>query len=146
MNNDTTEVCLISKEPIEHKITLPCTHSFDYYYLYQEVIQQKIRHNHYFKCPYCRMIYNGTLPYYEIDEVDRLVNVNYNEKILLQIIKCCDVKCSKYGNKYALGNYCKKHHKKISEIKCNGVCKNGSTCKNKVLSVNSYCKKHLMPI
>jgi hypothetical protein len=138
------DICLISKEPIEHKITLQCTHSFDYYYLYQEVIQQKNRHNHYFKCPYCRFVYNGTLPYYEIDEVDKLVQVNYNEKTLLHIVKCRYENCPKFGNKYVSGDYCKTHHKKMSEIKCSGVCKNGAKCRNNVTTGNNYCKKHII--
>ena len=42
--NDSQNICLISKEPIENKITLnKCNHSFEYYYLYQEIIQQKKR-------------------------------------------------------------------------------------------------------
>ena len=35
------ENCLISKEPIEHKITLPCNHSFEYVYLYYDLIELK---------------------------------------------------------------------------------------------------------
>ena len=39
------ENCLISKEPIEHKITLPCNHSFEYVYLYYELLEQKKKEN-----------------------------------------------------------------------------------------------------
>ena len=33
--------CLISKEPIINNITLPCKHSYEYLYLYEEIKQQK---------------------------------------------------------------------------------------------------------
>lgn len=147
MLNETNEgetICLISKEPIEHKITLPCSHSYEYYYLYQEVIQQKNRHTHYFKCPYCRFIYNGTLPFYEINEVDKIVQINYNEKTVIPVFKCSTEGCEKHGNKYVTGEFCKLHHKKMSEIKCSGTCKNGSVCKNKATVGHNYCKKHLI--
>jgi len=35
------ELCLISKETMEHEIKLPCNHSFEYIYLYHEIIEQK---------------------------------------------------------------------------------------------------------
>ena len=69
--NLENEICLISKEPIVEKITLPCKHSFEYYYLYEEIKQQKQRHKSYFKCPYCRTKFNGTIPYYEIDDIEK---------------------------------------------------------------------------
>ena len=65
------ELCLISKEPIEHLITLPCNHSFDYIYLYYEIIEQKKILSKGFKCPYCRMYYDNNIPYYEINEVEK---------------------------------------------------------------------------
>ena len=39
--------CLISKEPIVNNITLPCKHSYEYVYLYEEIKQQKNRHKTY---------------------------------------------------------------------------------------------------
>ena len=48
--NVSNEICLISKEIITNKITLPCKHSYDYEYLFEEIKQQKIRHKNYFKC------------------------------------------------------------------------------------------------
>jgi len=37
-----TKICLISKEPIINEICLPCNHSYEYEYLYEEIKQQKI--------------------------------------------------------------------------------------------------------
>ena len=136
------ENCLISKEPIEHKITLPCQHSFDYYYLYQEVIEQKNRHIDYFKCPYCRAIYYATLPYYEIEEVKKIIHVNYNNKLLLPMFPCAWKDCNLFGNVYKNGQYCKKHYPLSIKQRCTTVCKNGNPCPYHALPYTKCCKRH----
>ena len=138
INLDNT-ICLISKEIIQDKITLLCNHSFEYYYLYEEIKQQKNRHKQYFKCPYCRAIYNGTIPYYEIDDVEKINHINNTTKTLLPILKCC--KCNLNANKYKIGIFCIKHYKSETIVKCNTICKNGKKCNNKAIQ-NELCNIH----
>ena len=136
------ENCLISKEPIEHKITLPCQHSFDYFYLYHEVIEQKNRHSDYFKCPYCRAIYYSTLPYYEIEEIKKITHVNYNNKLLLPMFHCTWKDCHLFGNVYKNGHFCKKHYPLSIKQRCIHVCKNGKPCPYHALLYTDSCKRH----
>jgi hypothetical protein len=135
------ELCLISKEPIEQKITLGCKHSFEYLYLYEEIKQQKNRHRSYFKCPYCRTKFNGTIPYYEVDDVEKINYINNTNKTLLPILKCSVANCCLNANKFKIGIYCSKHYKQSNSVKCNGTCKNGLPCKNKALE-NGFCNIH----
>lgn len=136
------ENCLISKEPIEHKITLPCNHSFDYYYLYREVIEQKNRHIEYFKCPYCRTLYYSTLPYYEIEDVKKIVHVNYNNKQLIPLYPCSWKECTLFGNVYKNGQFCKKHYPLSIKKRCGSLCLNGQSCKNHSIPNSDFCKRH----
>ena len=131
------ELCLISKEPMEHPITLPCNHSFDYIYLYYEIIQQKEIYPKGFKCPYCRMAYDENIPYYQINEVEKKTNVNYKQSKTLAILNCSI--CNEPANKYKHGNYCIQHSKE--KIKCKGICKNGNQCKNNAW-IDLFCKIH----
>jgi len=140
LTNMDLEKCLISKEKIENKITLPCHHSYEYYYLYSEIIEQKNRHSDYFKCPYCRKKYNSTIPFYEIEEIKQINIVNYHKNVL-PLIKCTWNKCADYGNKYKCGDYCKKHYVLANKKKCEHICKNGNPCKNSAINGNS-CNKH----
>ncbi len=137
---NSNDLCLISKEPIENKITLPCSHSFEYYYLYQEINQQVKRHRGYFKCPYCRHQYmKSTIPYYEIDDVEKINHINFNDNTLIPILKC---HCGKPAHRFKIGNYCKKHHIQINRPKCNYICKNKNQCKLFAVDGTDYCKRH----
>ena len=127
------ELCLISKEPMEHPLRLPCNHSFEYIYLYYEIIEQKKTSSKGFKCPYCRVYYEQNIPYYEIDEIEKKSNVNY--KKTLSILKCGE--CDQPAHKYKHGDFCIKH----SKIKCKGICKNGQPCNHKA-SDGFFCKLH----
>ena len=80
------ENCLISKEPIEHKITLPCNHSFEYVYLYYELLEQKKKKMKGFNCPYCRENYDMNIPYYELNEVEKINHLNYNNLLGIEYI------------------------------------------------------------
>ena len=101
-----------------------CKHSYEYLYLYEEIKQQKNRHKTYFKCPYCRTIYYGTIPYYDIDEVEKIYSVNGNTKTTMPLLKCEWGACNFPGNKFKHGTFCWKHMKP-TEVKCAGICKNG---------------------
>jgi hypothetical protein len=132
--------CLISKEPIQENITLPCNHAFDYIYLYEEIKIQKQRHKSYFKCPYCRRQYYGTIPYYELDDVEKLTNVNNNHRNIITIHKCAHTNCIKSANKYKVGFYCNKHVQSNSK-NCSAICKNGNGCKN-TMKIGTLCNVH----
>jgi hypothetical protein len=133
--------CLISKEPIKNEICLPCKHSYEYEYLYEEIKQQKNRHKNYFKCPYCRCIYHSCIPYYEIENVERIKNINLGN--ILHIFDCSNNNCKCPGNKFKNGNFCWKHYSKSIIVieTCKAICLNGNVCKNK-RKTGDYCNIH----
>lgn len=76
-DDNDTKSCLLTKTPLTYgHITLPCTHTFNFLPLYNEVLSQKtnpellknvyhirMSKNH-IKCPYCRTIHaDSLLPY-----------------------------------------------------------------------------------
>jgi hypothetical protein len=73
-----TPVCLITDEPlVDLSVELNCGHSFNYEPLYKEVCLQKTGKNYLeisklsfneMKCPYCRKIQRGLLPFHELLE------------------------------------------------------------------------------
>jgi len=140
MNLNNT--CLISREQIVFNITLPCNHSYEYEYLYEEIKQQKNRHKHYFKCPYCRNMYNSCIPYYEIENIDKLKNINFGN--IIHTLDCSINQCKNPGNKFKIGNYCWKHYNKTFTVDvelCNAICINGKPCKNK-RKIGLFCNIH----
>ena len=139
INNINT--CLISKEPIINSICLPCNHSYEYEYLYEEIKQQKNRHKNYFKCPYCRCIYHSCIPYYELDNISKLKNINIGT--ILHIFDCSNPNCKFPANKFKNGFFCWKHYTKsmvIVEL-CKATCLNGKSCKNK-RKYGMFCNTH----
>lgn len=89
-DNDDTKSCLLTKMPLEYgHITLPCTHTFNFLPLYNEVLSQKtnpellknvyhvrINKNH-IKCPYCRTVHaDSLLPYIMGSGNKRVTGVN----------------------------------------------------------------------
>ena len=79
-----TELCLITQQPLDHtKIRLACNHSFNYDAIYKEVYNQKYKiprteiqrvRSTEIKCPYCRKIQRGILPY--VDGYEKKLHVN----------------------------------------------------------------------
>jgi len=136
-----THTCLISKEPIVNNICLPCNHSYEYEYLYEEIKQQKNRHKNYFKCPYCRNIYHSCIPYYELDNIEKLKNINMGN--ILNIFECSNINCKFPANKFKSGYFCWKHYgkSKITIDFCKATCLNGNPCKNKRKD-DMYCNVH----
>jgi hypothetical protein len=141
MNLNNT--CLISREQIVFNITLPCNHSYEYEYLYEEIKQQKNRHKNYFKCPYCRKIYNSCIPYYELDNIEKIKNINIGKNIL-HLMDCSYNNCNCSANKFKTGNYCWKHYNKSQIIinVCKSSCLNGNQCKNKIKLSETMCNVH----
>jgi hypothetical protein len=94
-------VCLITNNAlIEHHVTLPCNHTFNYVPLYHEVNIQKCVKNtsetsklliNEIKCPYCRKIHKMVLPYCEqlCDKCPPLYGVNTTD-IKFKLIHCCN--------------------------------------------------------
>jgi hypothetical protein len=133
--NADTNICLITKEPLEpNHITLSCNHKFNYVPLYNEVVNQKNKQNNIYeiaklssnqiKCPYCRAITNKLLPYIAYPSVKVIKNVNSyvttsynnNPEYFLYAPKCShNTKnpCQKYGVYYEAENIllCPQHHK-----------------------------------
>ena len=98
-NNDN--MCLLSHLPLTtHNITLPCNHSFNYIDLYNEIVAKRLKYNNYdqdklqdnqTKCPYCRVIHNGLIPYIQLDGVKQLKKVNSPYEYVFDKYK---IKCS----------------------------------------------------
>ncbi len=131
------ELCLISKETMEHEIKLPCNHSFEYIYLYHEIIQQKKTSTKGFNCPYCRAFYEHSIPYYELEGIEKKTKINYHPSKTLPLLTC--LLCSSPGHLFTHGCYCISHSK--LKRKCLGVCKTGQPCKNNA-DRDLYCKIH----
>lgn len=132
--------CLISQNPLNtNHVSLECKHKFNYSDIFNEVCKQKKHKNlleiqqlglYQIKCPYCRSIQNGLLPYHR--DYDRILYVNwpatqaYSDKTCQYQIKygknkgkCCDIKC--------LGDYCWKHDNtnRTNKPICKGILKSG---------------------
>ena len=87
-NNTDDNCCLISQEPLEEKyITLNCNHSFNYSSIFFEICNQKnnksileVQHlkKYEIKCPYCRTVQSGILPYHP--KFPKISQVNWPQK------------------------------------------------------------------
>ena len=127
LNDSKQELCLISKEELnQSKITLECGHTFNYLPIYQEFKEQKNNKKNslknklrvdQLKCPYCRNIQNGLIPFMNIMGIVPLYGVNYP---------------TAYVN---LNNRCIHIYKKGPN--------KGKPCNNPC--INSLCKKHSKP-
>ena len=118
------ETCLISGEILEEShIKLDCNHKFNYKYIYNEVHKQKTQPwhsevnkvgNKQLKCPYCRNIQTGLLPFR--DGYCKVKYVNWPPSLMMFPDECsytfasgkrkgliCSKKCS--------GKYCLSHTK-----------------------------------
>ena len=90
-------ICLISNLPLTNGfISLPCNHSFNYYFILNDVIKQKksnyldiikLKYNQ-IKCPYCRVIHNNILPFYKINDTKKIYGVNSPESVSFKFHEC----------------------------------------------------------
>jgi hypothetical protein len=133
LENDISNnnLCLISYEKLtDNSITLYCKHSFNYFPLYQDIINQKKNFNKYFdinklkineiKCPYCRITSDKLIPYIPYKNVKKISGVNYPENLCMKNKYSCswlfkngkNKGCLCNINSYILdgNNYCYKHH------------------------------------
>ena len=146
--------CLITAMPLEKDhITLSCNHKFNYKSIFEEVTKQKkgslletqkLAKNQ-IKCPYCRSVQNGILPYAGLFSKTKGINwppkYSYSTKKCIALIKSGKRKGERC-NVYCFKDKCYLHDKiKI----CKGVFKSG---KNKGKSctykarVGDFCKIH----
>ena len=181
-DDDTTEVCLIDGLPLETNfIQLKCSHKFNYYNIFNEVIRQKTKYNHkevqhlrsnQIKCPYCRNVQTGILPFFE--GYTKIKNVNTPEKYVMKNNKCsyifksgkrkglpCNKNCyhemCKTHLKITKNTLSKKQKKIIYNIgddvpsnKCKHILTSGKnkgkycSCKLKINFLNyGFCGKHI---
>ena len=147
------EICLIDGTQLKDQfIELKCSHKFNYLSILNEVkIQRKYNNletqklNPYqIKCPYCRIIHNGILPYYKTIFNTKIHGVNWPPSKVLKSKKCQSIlksgkrkgeTCSKPCiNKYCGG------HEKIKSLSpcCNVILKSG---KRKGEKCGCKCKK-----
>mgnify|MGYP003326401189 CR=1 FL=1 len=133
-NNEKT--CLISNIPLDdNSVCLDCDHEFNYYYLYNEMLKQKLdrigtdkylKHNE-IKCPYCRCITKNYLPYFKYynvkqynlytkNDISNNLLINSNE---CQYMKKNGIKCNNLACKTKHGYLCNKHVKYTEEDEIN---------------------------
>ena len=130
------EVCLIDGTQLKDQfIELKCSHKFNYISILNEIKMQRKYNNletqklnpYQIKCPYCRIIHNGILPYYETLFNAKIRGVNWPPSKVLKSKKCqcvlksgkrkgekCGCKCKKDSGK------CGRHFSKKS-IKTNVI-------------------------
>lgn len=119
-NNE--DLCLISSEKLEENfINLECNHKFNYKYIYNEVHKQKTQpwhsevnkvKNTQLKCPYCRNIQTGLLPYRE--GYSKVKYVNWPPSLMMLPDECSYIFASgkRKGHvctKKCNGKYCLSH-------------------------------------
>ena len=159
-NNDNENICLISRQPIIHPITLKCGHTFDYFNIFRELRTNMKRAGIQsgFKCPYCRTSFYNFIPYYEIEDMDSfIINKSKYGSFKNDILKCDYVFksgkrkgqcCGASAHKFKVGTYCFTHRTRVEKninntktkpntdntkvIKCGHLCKNGKPCSRRV--------------
>ena len=146
-DNDSVEenICLISKMPLdEDHITLCCNHTFNYSAILNEVRKQKppicMGHleiqklsNQQIKCPYCRTIQNGLLPYKPGYQKINYVNWPTNYQYLPNTCSYTFISGKRYNQacgKKCLKQYCL-NHTKIMERRKKKIAKK---CAQKIMA------------
>lgn len=174
---DTIECCLISGEPLlSSHITLKCRHKFNYLNIVEEVKRQRIPsylevqriNTRQIKCPYCRTIQDGILPFKE-ELSEKIYGVNWPPSKMYQAHRCKAIfrwgkKKGGVCSKPCVNEYCNRHknyaiNKKIylpsvsqiilgKNIKlCQTILRygkrKGGKCLCKCKSSNQSCMRHL---
>ena len=92
------DACLLTGEALGmNHIALKCGHAFNYAPLFNELRREKTRHNpkeiqrvqtNQIKCPYCRQVHNGLLPFVPTITTERLRGVNAPDKYTMTLCAC----------------------------------------------------------
>ena len=115
---ETQNVCLITNNLLtDNFVKLCCGHKFNYEAIFNEVIKQKVKYNHLevtrlkknqIKCPYCRTIQNGLLPY--VEGFEKIRWVNHPEALQCLPNKCTYIFASGKKKGQACGKCCSKKY------------------------------------
>jgi len=147
------ELCLIDGTQLKDQfVKLKCSHKFNYISILNEIKMQKKYNNletqklnpYQIKCPYCRTIHNGILPYYEILFNKKIRGVNWPPSKVLKSNKCQSVlKSGKRKGEQCLkpciNKHCGRHDKiKLAAPGCGVLLKTG---KRKGEKCGCKCKK-----
>lgn len=162
--------CLITNDILnKNYVKMSCGHKFNYIPLVNEFINQKINTSKYeithlskfqLKCPYCRSIQNGTIPYNSNLFNEKIMGINWPpSKLSLNSYCKATFKSGKRKgelcNKRCVNDYCKRHNRQCSSqiniVLCNKVLKSGKRkgeickckCKSEESIKNKLCKRHL---
>ena len=170
-NTEELSTCLISNEPLDNNcINLLCNHSFNYESIFNEICAQKgpkksilevqkLSKNE-IKCPYCRRVHTGVLPYRA--GFPKIKFVNWPPSLVIKNHNCAALLKSgkRKGNacgKPCYEKYCPMHIKyidakvKLNIIKCEAILKSGKrkgekcgcNLNNQKNKDNKRCGKHL---
>jgi len=160
--------CLITRQEIKNEIVLKCNHSFEYDALLKNIFgcQQNYQ---YHKCPYCRKVNPGFIPYCQHPDnnkvgqelLDTIETGIFKKNEYITCSYCFSggknkgKSCGKWGHRFNEGNYCFAHYKQITKKKtntplskttkkqCCKILKNGNQCKLKCFNnENGLCKRH----
>lgn len=130
-DSDDDDVCLIDGMELEDDyITLSCKHKFNYLSLLHEIISQKQKNyletqyigSYEIKCPYCRHVHKGVLPYKEHLYPLKKTGVNWPPSKVFKSNHCHAVLKSgkrkgELCGKLCLEDYCPMHFKAIQKQK-----------------------------
>lgn len=134
-DDDEDDVCLIDGMPLDNEcIELVCKHKFNYLSLLQEIKVQRKYNNlevqklsgYQIKCPYCRTIHNGVLPYRDNLYQNKLRGINWPPSKVLKTKKCTAIiKSGKRKgepcNKWCVGKLCPRHEKLAAKKSTNAA-------------------------
>ena len=167
LDNSVRKECLITRQEIKNEIMLKCNHSFEFDALLKHLTGTQ-RCYDYHKCPYCRKVNTGFVPFCQSPDSTEygetlLNNINRNIFKKNEYITCsyCFVSgknkgkcCGKVGHKFNDGNYCFAHYKQVTRQKiqsskkqakpqCCHILNNGNQCKLKCHNTETgLCKRH----
>ena len=172
INNDNK--CLITNDELnENYVKMNCGHHFNYIPLINEFINQKLKDSQYevtrlrqfeLKCPYCRSIQKGTIPYYPTLFNEKIRGINWPPSKLCLTNYCKAIfksgkRKGEMCNKKCFNDFCKRHSKTNSssnkqannQVLCIKILKSGKRkgemcnckCKTNESIKNKLCKRHL---
>lgn len=154
VDNDVP-LCMITKQLIQHKMTLKCGHSFEYSALYQNYAQNQKKFKYHY-CPYCRQWFPLFIPFHEeaLSFTPKSYTMFSNNYLTCQYVYKSGIKkgcvCARSAHVFKSGIYCTQHRNK-KEVEnrdvvvhlCKQTLKNGKPCSCKVYDEESgLCKRH----